>query len=133
MPNSFFNDIWQDIESSSFEIRPYLDVETILNDTYCFSIDKYGIWNEDRALKEGEFENNPETIENFDASFERVIDIISTYPEEEKNILMGILAKGLSDESGSLQIFGTFYKKMESVHYKSRLTSVLGIVESNRT
>lgn len=131
--NFYFNDIWEDLESSFFKIHPYLDVKMIQSHNYSFIIDKYGFRDKKTALEKAGFENHPETIENFDAAFERVIDIISTYPEEEKNILMGILAKGLSDESGSLKIFGAFYKKMESVNYKSRLTNVLGIVESNRT
>lgn len=129
--NFDFNDIWVDLRSNFFNIHPYLDVEMIQSHDYSFSIDKYGYWDKKKALEEARFENRPETIENLDAAFERVIDIISTYPEEEMNILMGILAKGLSDESGSIKVFAEFFKKMSSVYYPQRLNNVLGIVSEH--
>jgi hypothetical protein len=51
-----------------------------------------------------------------------------TYPDEKKIILMGILAKALSDEPGSIQVFAEFFKNINAVNYPERLSNILGIV-----
>lgn len=63
-----------------------------------------------------------------DFAFKYIIDIISTYSNDDKEVLWGILAKALSDETGALQVFIEFYNRIENVHYGNRLNSVLGII-----
>ena len=59
------------------------------------------------------------------------MDIISTYSQEENFILKGILAKGLSDEPGSKEIFWEFYKRIKKVRYNDRINRVLGVLEED--
>ena len=73
----------------------------------------------------------PNYIYNFDLTFETTVDIISTYSKEEKLIINEILAKSLSDEPGSKEIFWDLYKKFEKVSYKQRINRVLGMFEED--
>jgi hypothetical protein len=75
-----------------------------------------------------------ETFHNIPDSnivFEGIVDIIYTYPNEEQKILFNILAKGLSDEPGSIEIFAEFFEKMNSINYPERLDNILGIVSKD--
>lgn len=118
-----FNDIW-------FEM-PYKTGQMLTTDFFInarnLKLDEFGIWDKESALKYEGYKK-PEKIKDYDFHFEQIIDIISTYPEEQKTILMGILAKGLSDEPGSIQVFAEFFEKVSSVRYPSRLNNVLGII-----
>ncbi|EKF86840.1 hypothetical protein [Methanobacterium formicicum] len=124
-----FDDIWNDVSNSYYKTYSSFDNKILTHSVYTLKIDKYGYWDDKEALKEGGYKNQLNSIKSPDKEFEHVIDIILTYPKEEKAILMGILAKGLSDESGSIQVFGEFYRKMQNVDYQKRLTTVLGLVE----
>ena len=76
-----------------------------------FMVDEEGKWRKNDVLyKFGFYE--PYYVDNFDLKFENSVDIISTYSDDERAILYEILAKGLSDEPGSLQVFWEFYKKI---------------------
>jgi len=89
-------------------------------------IDEEGKWTKNDALyKFGFYE--PYYVDNFDLKFENSVDIISTYSDDERAILYEILAKGLSDEPGSLQVFWEFYKKISKVQYKDRINNILGV------
>jgi hypothetical protein len=121
-----FNDIWYNMDEIS--THRLLTTMIFIEPTYHLEVDEYGFWNEERALNNGGFENPYKKIENHDSQFEQMVDIISTYPDEERIILISILAKSLSNEPGSIQVFAEFYKKMNSVSYPERLNNVLGIV-----
>ena len=91
-----------------------------------FMVDEEGKWRKNDVLyKFGFYE--PYYVDNFDLKFENSVDIISTYSDDERAILYEILAKGLSDEPGSLQVFWEFYKKISKVQYKDRINNILGV------
>jgi hypothetical protein len=131
-PFQFYN-IWKDLlYDLSIERYQNLYIETILDPSYTLKVDKYGYWDKKLALKNGGYENYSEKLKTPNKAFEHTIDIISTYSDEERRILMGILAKGLSDEPESLQVFAELYKKINAVNYPKRLNNVLGIVSNDR-
>lgn len=118
-----FNNIWFDMPKKTYKL---LDTMLFI-EGYNLEIDEYGFWNEDLALSHAGYKKPTTEIknQNYDKHFEHMIDIISTYPDEQKRILLGILAKGLSDEPGSIQIFGEFFKKISSIDYPERLNNIL--------
>ena len=95
-----------------------------------FMIDLEGTWNKQMALSQFGF-YEPNYVYDFDDTFENTVDIISTYSKEEKLIINEILAKGLSDEPGSKQIFWDLTKKFKKVNYKDRINRVLGMFEDD--
>lgn len=66
----------------------------LFTENYRLKVDEYGYWSENLALEYGGYENLAPKIKNqsYDSHFEHVIDIISTYSDEQKRILLGILA-----------------------------------------
>lgn len=94
-----------------------------------YNIDVSGSLDVDKVLDSAGFQNHYKE-DNFGEFFEYTIDILSTYPKSDKEILFGILAKCLSDEIGSLETFHDFYVKIQKVTYGSRLSTVLKIFEA---
>ncbi len=95
-----------------------------------FMIDIEGVSTKENALKDFGFKQH-HNIYNYDLKFENCIDIISTYSEEEKMILIEILSKSLSDEPGSQKVFWEFYKKISEISYTNRINKVLGVLEKD--
>ncbi|WP_048190510.1 hypothetical protein [Methanobacterium sp. SMA-27] len=127
-----FYDVWNDfVHDHNLELYKDVYIETLLDSTYTLKVDSYGYWEIKWALKEGGYENYAENLKTPNKAFEHTIDIISTYSDKERKILMGILAKGLSDEPDSLQVFAEFYLKINAVNYPKRLNKVLGIVSDD--
>lgn len=129
-----FYDIWRNLIHDSFiKIYKDLTIDTLIDSSYTLKVDRHGYWDKEWALKEGGYKDYSKTLKSPNKAFEHTIDIIFTYPDEEKKILMNILAKGLSDEPDSLQVFAEFYKKINAVNYPKRLNNVLGIVSVDQT
>ena len=95
-----------------------------------FLIDLEGTWTKQTALSQFGF-YEPYYVDNFDYTFEKIVDVISTYSKEEKLIINEILAKGLSDEPGSEHLFWDLYKKFDKVSYENRINRVLGMFEED--
>ena len=95
-----------------------------------FLIDANGELTKERALNKFGF-GTPYPIRDYDLEFEKSMDIISTYSDDEKSILIEILSKGLSDEPGSQEIFWEFYKKIRNISYTNRINTVLGVLEKD--
>ncbi|BDZ67932.1 hypothetical protein [Methanobacterium ferruginis] len=135
-PENFNDSFWGEIKDYS-DIEASIKNATILSKSRMDEIlfMKLNIchsWKDKTEfLCEEGFKYTEKGIKNPDFHFESMIDIISTYPDEEKKILMSILAKGLSDELGSINVFAEFFKKMNSINYPERLNNVLGIVSEN--
>jgi len=89
--------------------------------------------NKEIVLLNGGFFPHSKEIDDPDLSFEHTIDIISTYSKENREILLEILAKGLSNEPGSVEVFGEFYYKIEKVNYVNRIKSVFGMFDKYLT
>lgn len=138
IPEEFANDF------SCFPRLPELDNFNLLkrasflaidNATYPllfkpFMIDSEGVSTKENALESFGFKKYYD-IYDYDLEFEKSIDIISTYSEEQKAILIEILSKGLSDEPGSQKIFWEFYKKISNISYTNRINIVLGVLEKD--
>ena len=124
--NFKFKSIDKNDRKSVFDFTYPLLFKPFIVDEEKLFIDEEGKWTKNDALyKFGFYE--PYYVDNFDLKFENSVDIISTYSDEERAILNEILAKGLSDEPGSLQVFWEFYKKISKVQYKDRINNILGV------
>lgn len=128
-----FNDIWISAPEILKKNKVLEDPEDIMinivNSPFKLNLGKK--WHKEEAVFMGGFPlfhlRHPSTF----PFFEKVVDIISTYPTEERNILLKVLAKGLSDEPVSLLIFHEFYTSMEKLRYSDRLKTVLGILKKD--
>ncbi|CEL23993.1 hypothetical protein [Methanobacterium formicicum] len=128
-----FNDIQFDLDYKSTVYNSNSDIPVEIFLHYHLTVDPSGRMTKNDALYNKGFENPLEVMKEPDIAFEHVIDIISTYNEEEKFSLYGILGKGLSDEPGSIYVFADFYKEIMKINYSDRLKTILGIFkESSR-
>lgn len=127
-----FHNIWTDFKEHLMKKDKNVTIDTLLDSTYALQVDKHGFWDKKEALKFGGYENYSEKLKTPNKAFEHVMDIIFTYSDEERKILIRILAKGLSDEPDSLRVFAEFYKKINAVNYPKRLNKVLGIVSTSQ-
>lgn len=93
-----------------------------------YEVDFRGEWDKEQALLYARFGYPPMKTIFPDKQFEKVVDIMSTYPKEDRDILIEVLAKALSDEIGSKSVFWTFFQKVRFIDYDKRLTKVLGVI-----
>jgi hypothetical protein len=113
------------------EIYSREDLQDDYFNLYFFNIvDKKGEWNKHDAIYKNEYKPFG-TFRSPDTAFEYAIDIIFSYPEDQKRAIMEILAKALSDEPGSLQLFMEFYRSIETVNYRDRLLKIFGVFSRN--
>lgn len=90
-------------------------------------IDVNGSWGIIHAIVKNGYKLLFDPSTNLDNAFELTIDIISTYPEDQKIAIIEILGKALSDEPGSLQLFIEFYRNIEVVRYQDRLLKIFDV------
>jgi hypothetical protein len=128
-----FKDIWISASKVLKKNKVLEEPEDIIMDIIYnpFKLNLGKKWHKEEAVYMGGFTffhlNQPLVF----PFFEKVVDIISTYPNEERDILLKVLAKGLSDEPVSLIIFHEFYTSMQKLRYSDRLKTVLGLLNKD--
>lgn len=133
-----FEDIWisTHILLKEYKVNSYQNVKYI-TDVFARKPIKFNPgekWGKTGAIYlegfEG-FNGYPFQRHDLHSFFEKSVDMISTYPSQEMEIILKVLAKSLSEEPNSLLIFHEFFISMTKLDYKERLKNVLGIINKD--